>query len=169
MTTKPAAGLDPKFINPFIIATNDVLTTMAGVQTVTKKQMGIKKDRILFGEISGIMGVTGNVKGSISLSFTDNLAKKLVASMLEMEPEKLSHEDIMDGVGELLNMISGNAKKLLSGTEFSFTISLPSVIRGPQHELLIQKEAISIQVNFEADGDEFALQISFDPRGSGNQ
>jgi len=53
--------MDAKFIDPFISATLNVLDTMA----FTKAEAGkpyLKKDQIASGDVSGVIGLTGEVR-----------------------------------------------------------------------------------------------------------
>ena len=70
---------------------------------------------------------------------------------------------VCDGVGEIINMIAGQAKAMLVKTKYHFTISIPSVISGHGHEISHKKGTPNIVVLFEADGTPFALQVCLAP------
>lgn len=160
MTNPTARGkVDVAFVNPFLEGTVQVIKTMCQCAEVKRTQMVLKDDYTMYGDISGVMGISGKVRGSVAVTFPKDLAAKLVASMLGMEVEAVPKNDIHDGVGELINMISGNAKTKLSGTDYSFNISLPTIVAGPQHEILHKSDSPCIMITFEADGTPFTLQI----------
>lgn len=164
MTPPDLNGYDPKFINPFILATHDLLTKKAGVCRMAKKKMAKKTSRILFGDISGVMGVTGNLKGAVSLSFSNSLAEGFVASMEDKHPSELKDEELIDGVATIIEEISRQAQGMLLETPYSFMISSPSVIRGPRHELHLKPGTLSVEISFEADGEPLVLQLSIDSK-----
>jgi len=86
-------------------------------------------------DLSGIMSIIGNNgEGTIVLSMSQALAKSLVARLLGMTEAEISFTDCFDGVGELINMISGSTKTYLSshGQE-SFRLSLPNIVVGSNH------------------------------------
>ena len=88
-------------------------------------------------EVSGIIGLTGLVRGSVVLSFPMGLARLMTAWMLrEPHPQRCTAQDIADSIGELANIVAGN---LLVSFEPSVAekshISLPSVIMG-QHRVV---------------------------------
>ena len=61
--------MDVNLINPFIDATLNVLETM----TSTKAEPGkpyLKKGQVASGDVSGVIGLTGEARGTISVSFT---------------------------------------------------------------------------------------------------
>jgi len=154
--------VDVNIVNPFVSATADVMETMAGI-TTTRKSLFLKKDRRMFGDVSGVIGLSGEAVGSAVISFPESLAKKIVGKMLSEEPDKIPVEDVRDGVGECINMIAGGAKAALSNTKYHFRLSIPTVVEGHGHEISHRKSTPCIVVVFDAKGDEFALQISLAP------
>ncbi len=148
-----------KLINPFISATLDLMSTMANLQ-VTRKELFLKKNYRLFGDISGIMNFSGKINGAVVVSFNEDLACEIVGRILGTAPETITSEELKDGVGEIINIISGNAKALLSGTEFGHEITLPAVVTGMGHEIRHPQNAPCIVVIFEASGRPFAIQVS---------
>ncbi|MCD6319998.1 MAG: chemotaxis protein CheX [Candidatus Desulfofervidaceae bacterium] len=158
--------LDWDLINAFIDATKEVLTMMVGIE-VEKKELLLKnkKDKI-WGDVSSVIGFTGvtklngDINGSVALTLPMDLAKKLIAAMLVMDESELQEDDIYDGVGELINMISGDAKSKYGNT---FKISLPTVITGYQHTVGGTREIKGVVVKFQAPEDSvFYLQISLE-------
>ena len=69
------------------------------------------------------------------------------------------NDEIKDAVGELTNMISGQAKASLTKTKYHFNISIPTVVKGTGHEISHKKETPNIVVTFTVDNFEFALQV----------
>ena len=61
--------MDVKFINPFLDATINVIKTMAMVELKPGKPF-LKKDHVARGDVSGIIGMTGEITGSLSVSFS---------------------------------------------------------------------------------------------------
>ncbi|NOZ83232.1 MAG: chemotaxis protein CheX [Epsilonproteobacteria bacterium] len=155
--------LDVRLINPFISGTKEVFEVMAGIP-VKRKSLSLKKDYKMFGEISGIMGLTGEAVGSIIISFPKKLADNVVSKFLGIENvESINEDDIRDGVGEILNMIAGKAKTLLASTEYYFKLSIPTVIIGQNYEISHSKDTPCMVVIFEATNLQFVLQVSLAP------
>lgn len=152
-----------EFINPFIDATRNVFTTMCNIDCKRKK-LFLKDDHKMLGDISGVMGLTGAATGSVVISMPGKLACQVVGNMLQMEPEDELSSDVCDGVGEVINMVAGQAKAMLVKTKYHFTISIPSVVKGQGHEISHKKGTPNIVVLFETDLEQdFALQVCLAP------
>lgn len=163
--TRPVGGkqhLDVKLVNPFIEAALDVFRTASGME-IRRKDLFLKKNYRMFGDVSGVMGLSGEASGSVVISMPARLACEVVGRMLGEEPEAEVSEIVRDGIGEVINMIAGRAKAVLAGSEYHYTLSLPAVIVGHGHEIAHRSGAPCIVVIFEAGSDEFAIQVSLAP------
>ena len=69
--------MDVKLINPFINATINVLETMAFI-TVEAGKPYLKSDNVAVGDVTGILGLTGIVNGTISVTFQEECISNLV-------------------------------------------------------------------------------------------
>ena len=131
-------------INPFIVSSMETFTKMIGLEAKPGKLM-LKNHSQLDYDISGIIGLSGKVVGTVALSFPEATAIAVSNKFMSAAYGDL-HEDVLDAVGEIVNIVAGNAKKGLS--EFDIEISLPSVIVGHNHHLIEPKSAISFVVPF---------------------
>ncbi len=156
--TKPRPSVNVEFINPFIESTVNVFSTMCGID-IRRKKLFLKDDHKMLGDISGVMGLSGSATGSVVISLPEKLACIVVARMLGEEPATELNADVADGVGEIINMISGQAKSAFSKTKYQFNISIPSVVSGAGHEITHKKGTPNIVVLFEAEAFEFAVQV----------
>lgn len=166
MTTSVKPMLDAKLVNAIMEATSDVLTTMAATQ-VQLKELQPQVDYKPTGDISSVMGLSGeNGEGMIALSFSLSLANKLVSRLLGVGEHSLSGEDRVDGIGELVNMISGRAKIAISDNGADpYRLTLPSIILGANHEVASRpKNAPYLVLLFDVEGDTFAVQVAFKQR-----
>jgi CheY-specific phosphatase CheX len=75
------------------------------------------------------IGFAGSIEGLLVMIVSDRMACGLVSSMLDTEI-KAVNSDVLDGIGEILNMIAGVTKnrRILEGS--AFDICIPSVILG---------------------------------------
>ena len=158
-----ATSIDSVLVNAISRATMDVLKTMANTD-VQFNGVAAKPDYVGTGDISAIIGITGESgEGMIGLSFSTKLASLIVSRLLGQAPESISGDDRCDGIGELVNMISGNAKVSLSqnsGTPYK--LSLPTIILGAGHEVASRpKNNPYLLMTFEVEGMPFHLQLSF--------
>jgi chemotaxis protein CheX len=111
------------------------------------------------------MNFSGKIDGAVVVSFNDDLARDIVARILGVPAFTVTPAELRDGVGEIINIISGNAKAALSGTEFGHEITLPAVVTGMGHEIAHPPNAPCVVIIFEADGRPFAVQICMVVKG----
>ncbi|MCD8140125.1 MAG: chemotaxis protein CheX [Planctomycetaceae bacterium] len=154
--TRPTVNVE--FINPFIDATRNVFSSMCGVE-VARKKIFVKDDYKMLGDISGVMGLSGTASGTVVISMSSELARLVVGNMLGEPPVDELTQDVVDATGEIINMISGQAKASLVKTKYHFTISIPKVVTGPGHEIEHSPGTPNIVVVFEGAGHDFSLQV----------
>jgi chemotaxis protein CheX len=169
MTVQQAtkAPLDAKLVNAISTSVVEVLQSMASTQ-VKLKNITAKTDYSPMGDVSAVIGVMGdNGDGMVALSFNEPLARLLVARLLGISPDDLSNDDASDGIGELVNMITGRAKTSLSEeSDTPYKLSLPTVIKGRGHEIASRpKNNPYLLMFFDAEGQEFTIQVTFKYNG----
>jgi len=107
-------SLDTEFINPFLNATMNVLQIQAGVDVVAGKVFRKQDTDRFYGDISGLIGIISDAfTGSVVISFPEETFLKVMSKMLGEEYTKID-QDIVDGAGEITNMIFGQAKIVLN-------------------------------------------------------
>ncbi len=152
--------MNADYINPFLNAAVNVLTTMAFVNPKAGKPF-LKKGNKAQGDISGIIGLTGHTKAVVIFTFTKEAALKIVSSMLGESYTELN-QDICDAVGELTNMLSGDARRALAEKGYIFEAGLPSIIKGPGHEIVNLTSGPTVVIPFDVDGATFVVEASFE-------
>lgn len=148
--------MDVRFINPFVSAITNVFETMVNTKVRVGKPK-LKQADIISAEVSGVIGLSGDVQGCVVLSFPGNVASK-VASTFAGTELNVNHPDFTDAVGELANMVAGNAKKDFPGC--SVSISLPSVIIGPGHRVSQSKASPFLVIPCETDFGPFNVEVA---------
>ena len=118
--------MDPRYIQPFVAAAKRVFDTMIEVP-LSLGRPALKKGSEVPYEISGIIGLSGNVSGCVVISLSREVAFQLVGALLGETVTELN-EDCTDAIGEIANMIAGNAKT--DFPESGNSISVPSVVVG---------------------------------------
>ena len=146
-----------EFINPFIVAVSKTLETMAGCK-VTREPPQLKKGRAALYHVSGIIGLSGVIVGTVVLTMSEALAMKCASEML-MEEFTEMNDDVFDAVGELTNVIAGNAKAQLE--DYKLNLSLPNVIFGRDTELRFPERCQPISIPFQTDFGPMAIEIGF--------
>lgn len=130
---------------------------MAGM-TATPGKPYVKKNSTAMGDISAIIGVTGPRSGSISVSFTTESATSLVVGMLGEDVEDIN-QDMQDAVGEMANMISGQARASIAEQGLALQGSTPSVVMGKNHTIHHMTKAVVMAIPFSAPGGGFTVEF----------
>lgn len=91
------------------------------------------------GTVTGMIGVHGKVSGFITVNMSQRLAIRAVNGLLQEQETDLSAQ-VVDGVGEITNIISGGIKSSASVTPWAFSnITVPSVIVGRGYTIAYAK------------------------------
>ena len=118
-------------ISAFVKAVKNVCATLLQLH-VENSEPRLKTDSTVQYDVSGIIGLSGDVSGAVSLSLPIETAERMVA-LLVGAPLKSDDEDFADAIGEIVNIVAANAKTELDGQ--SISISCPSVVIGPKTTL----------------------------------
>ncbi len=87
------------------------------------------------GRITGLIGVHGQVSGFITVNMSEQVAMKAVGGLLDESFEKVTPQ-VVDGAGEMTNIIVGGVKNGLLGTRWAFShVTVPSVIIGQNYQI----------------------------------
>ncbi len=156
--------MDPRFITPFISSIQNVFSTMLQMP-VNVLEPRIKQGSTATYDVSGIIAMSGDVTGNIVLSFRAETAQRLVTLFVGMEIPTDS-PDFADAIGELVNMVSGNAKASFQG--LNVAISCPSVIVGQHHAVSMASDTPCVVIPCETDCGELAIEIAIRETSAGN-
>lgn len=148
------------FVNPFIAATLEALEVMAKVRPARGDPF-VKTELVARGDISGVIGLAGEIRGSVAVTFPGDLAKKIYCNMVGEEPNGLGPE-VQDAIGEVANMIAGGAKAELSREGRGFRIAIPTIVVGQGHTIDQKGRGPCIVVPFSLDDQTFWLEVSFE-------
>lgn len=155
------AFMNAEFINPFVNALRNVLSTMAQTELTPGKPQK-KTDTKAHGDVSGIIGMVGpQIKGSLSISFEESLALEVMHRMVGEKNDSLNDE-VADMVGEITNMVAGGAKKELHSNGYDFGMATPIVVTGKNHSVNHQVEGQKLILLFKSDVGMASLELSFE-------
>lgn len=151
--------LDTDFVNPFLDAALNVLKVQASI-TATAGKLAIKKPEEAFtGDISGVIGIVSeSFNGSVVISFPEATFLKVMGGMLG-ETYTTMTKDILDGAGELTNMIFGQAKIILNDKGYGIKTALPSVVSGKDHKLQALTKGPVVVIPFDSNAGPFFVEI----------
>jgi len=148
--------MDVSYVNPFVVSTIETLKKMLNIDSSAGK-LTLKDSSLHSFDVTGVIGLTGEAAGSICLSFPQDVAFKAVSALLGMQISMMGDE-VTDGIGELVNIVAGNAKQYL--TKYNLSISLPKVVVGRNHSVASMSGVPTIVVPILSSLGEFAMEIS---------
>ena len=150
-----------EFINPFLSSMLNVMSTMAHMKLIPERPK-LKKDDIAKGDVSGLIGmISPETKGSLSITFDAPLALATMKGMVGEAPDEVNDE-ITDLVGEITNMVTGGAKRMLSEKGFEFDMATPVVVSGKNHTIHHKSTGLIIIISLKGDAGRAYIEFSFD-------
>jgi len=151
--------MDVKMINPFLAAAMHVLKTMADTDARPGKPF-LKRDDKAIGDVSAIIGITGAARGSMAMVFTEKCIKGIASVLLGEELTQINNA-MGDAVGELTNMICGDARRRLAEGGFVLQAGIPTVIAGKNHSVMHIAGGPRLAVPFETVHGSFMVEVAF--------
>ena len=135
--------INAKYVNPFIEAAMKVVEQITGIE-VRRGHLSYKaKVEPSFG-VSIIIGIYGYLVGQVVYSMGSPLAERLVDRLLEGKSPQEKKVLFVDTLGELANMITGNATALLNlSKNLALHITTPAIATGDNLSInLVPKPAL---------------------------
>ncbi len=129
---------------------------MLGNEIMVSKPF-IKNNAEAHTDVSAIIGLSGDAVGCVVLSFPMQTALTVSGKFagIEMSPD---HEDFSDALGELANMVAGQAKAQMDGLNVS--ISLPSVVIGKEHQVSQSKNRPRLVLPCDSELGRFSVEVA---------
>jgi chemotaxis protein CheX len=154
---KPKFKMNVEFVNPFISSTIKVLQKTCFTKA-TKKEVKLRTKDAMSGDISALVAMNcSDFNGSLALTFPEECFLKIASSMLGEDYNELT-DDMVDAAGEICNQIFGLSKKSLNGDGFNIQRSIPTIIRGKNHQIKHLIHGPCISMLFETEHGEFAIE-----------
>lgn len=95
--------------------------------------------------ISVVMGWSGGLTGSITLTLSETSAIAWTGALLGQEPSSVD-QDVVDAVGELANLVVGSTKSKLP--DHKITMTLPVVIHAGLGSMGLQSNSIDLRMTY---------------------
>jgi len=151
-----------QYIQPFIKVCKHVFKEFLNIELDAKLPYFMERETVTEWDVSGVIGLTGEARGSVVISLRENLAIKLTTILTGTEHTGLD-ADVVDAVGEIINIIAGNVKQELEES-FRLVISLPTIVKGKEHSINWpdgQARVICIPFNI-SETDNFTLSVALE-------
>jgi chemotaxis protein CheX len=143
----------------FTVAIREVVEVMTGL--CVEEDQSQKDCKIRKGEISGSMLILGERNALVSLTMSKELCTTIISYMTGIEKNDITDEEIYDGAAELVNMVAGRAKAIVSNTKYHFNITPPFTIIGQDHFIVHKDKIFNITKNYIIDDRSLFLQVYY--------
>lgn len=114
---------------PFSTAAQDVFRMMLDIETSTSIPEISHKIRSASNTVNILIGITGDLSGEIYYCFPKNTTLQMVKIMSGMDFDEID-EFVTSAMGEVANIISGNALIGLSEKEINCDLQPPKILYG---------------------------------------
>jgi chemotaxis protein CheX len=148
-----------EYVNLFLSSASSVMGMVCGEEP-TFGQPFLRQSPYPIDDLNVIIGVTGKLRGQMIMSLNQETAKNVASRMMGgMEVLELD-EICLSAIGELGNMIAGNAARLLGEVGVSVDIAPPAVLEGKGVKVSNQIPTLSIPLSGEFGPIEVALSLA---------
>ena len=123
---------------------------------LTTRVVGVTRvpTQLPHGLVTGMIGMGGKSTGFLTFTVPERAALLAVSGLLQDEFASLNPQ-VIDGLGEITNIIAGGFKTRLSNSSWMIsTITIPSVIIGANYSIAYTKGIEFASVTFEVDDPE---------------
>ena len=132
-------NINAEYVNPFLEAASAVFKSIVGVE-LRRGKLSIKECPDPSHDVAIIIGITGAVTGEVVYSMGYNMVYKIASILAPGLPEADIKTEYKDIVGELANMITGNAMNLFAYSGKRVEMTTPTVIEGKDFTITMVKQ-----------------------------
>ena len=130
-------------INSFYTAIQEVFKLMLDLE-VEKGNLKVIEDMVSSREANVLLGITGDLQGTVLFAFGGEMALEMVKIMSGMEMKEIDNF-VSSALGEVANIIGGNAVTNLTSHNYTCDITPPQVFIGEYKSLsMANKRALQI-------------------------
>ncbi|PIE59725.1 MAG: hypothetical protein CSA32_02750 [Desulfobulbus propionicus] len=110
--------------------------------------------------LSSMIGLTGDIRGMVSVHCSDTAAKGITGSMLGMEVESLG-EDVKDAIGEIANMVAGGLKDYFAAQNLAIQLAIPTTVIGQSLRISGLPGGTRVMVPFSLADSTFGVELKY--------
>ncbi len=125
--TSTQSKVKAEWVNPFLSPAQTVWQAMLGCP-LNLEGAELVSHQFTTEDLTAVIGVSGKLEGNVLYGFGDNCAQAAVAKMMEAPQTQEIDQMGLSALGEIANMITGNAATLLADSGWHCEISPPVII-----------------------------------------
>jgi chemotaxis protein CheX len=149
-------------LDSFALAARTVFQTMLGC-TIRRRPRSPTEGHLPTFDVSGVIGLSGKVEGTVVLSVPTRVALAIARTMLDIDVGE-ANSDVTDAVAELTNMIAGVAKTSLP--QYAWSLGLPYVVTTRSAAIHDPLNMLPRCALFDTPWGPMALAVGLDPADS---
>ncbi len=131
-------------ITPFVVTGTDILTMLVGGD-ITQGSPAERSARFQADHISVIMGVSGMLHGQVILGMGEQTAANITEAMTGATEDGMD-EMMLSAIGELGNMITGNAMALLAEAGYHCEMTPPTIVQGVKVDIGMHNQGMVVPI-----------------------
>ena len=132
-------NINAEYVNPFLEAASAVFKSILNVD-LRRGKLVIKENPSPAMDIAIIIGITGGITGEVVYSMEFTMVQKIADILAPGLSEEQIKQEYKDIIGELANMITGNAMNLFATTGKTIDITTPTVVEGKDFTITMIKQ-----------------------------
>ena len=156
MPTTLPVQLEASYIPAAVASARTLFSTLLGWQVEPYQEESIGEFSPGL-DISGIIGFTGLLRGTIVISFDQEVTFSAVEALLGDRPTDIT-SDVCDTVSELANMIAGGVKDHIKIEEIA--LGMPTTVSGEGHTIVFDSGSEVERVGFHTPVGRVFIQIA---------
>jgi len=157
-------SVNVELINPFISAAQSVLRDLSQIHTKMGKPY-IKNPEYEGKVLTVIVGITGELRGQVIISLEEDIACNIASHMMMGMPVIELNDMAKSAIGELANMILGNAATIFSTRDISVDITPPNLCLGSNMSFTVSdSKTICVPLELEDGSTLLELNIAIKPK-----
>lgn len=139
-------NINAEYVNPFLEAASAVFKSIMNID-LRRGKMIIKENPEPSHDVAIIIGITGSITGEVVYSMGYGMVYKIAEILMPGLSEEQIRSEYKDIVGELANMITGNAMNLFAYSGKQIDITTPTVVSGKDFTItLVKQTTLSINL-----------------------
>lgn len=147
-------AVNVEYINPFLMAATSIIKDICQIELTVGKPY-VKETAFASDSVIIMIGVTGEMRGSVIIALSYNKALEIASSMMMGMPVTELDEMATSAISELGNMIMGNAATILSTKGIGIDITPPTLCRGN----LTITQAYTKNICIPLSGDDITIEL----------
>ncbi|RME02896.1 MAG: hypothetical protein D6805_08410 [Planctomycetota bacterium] len=155
---RPQLRTNMSYMEPFVQAFQNMCKNMLDLELRWDPPLYSVSEKGYDSQLTGVISFSGRVQGSLWISMEEETAYRTISSLMGVE--EVSEEILVDGIGELTNIVAGNAKNGLRTFGGALRISIPNVIRGSSYHICRAHSHLALYTTFYCSLGAYHLNVS---------